>query len=103
MSRFNRLAVVLLAAALAGPVVHLDGKTRKGNAFFAEGAKYEEKKEWDEALASYEKALAEDPSDVSYRIAAEKARVAASGRAAISRPLETMGTAPRINVVDERP
>ena len=78
MSRLNRLAVLLLAAALAGPMVHLDGKTRKGNAFFAEGAKYEEKKEWDNALAAYEKALAEDPSDVSYRIAAEKARVAAS-------------------------
>jgi general secretion pathway protein D len=78
MSRFNRLAAILLAAALAGPTAHLDGKTRKGNAYFAEGAKYEEKKEWDEALASYEKALAEDPSDVSYRIGAEKARVAAS-------------------------
>ena len=78
MSRFNRLAAVLLAATLAGPVAPVEGKTRKGNAYFAEGARYQEKKQWDEAMAAYERALAEDPSDVSYRIAAEKARVAAS-------------------------
>ena len=65
MSRFNRLAAVLLAVTLAGPVAPVEGKTRKGNAYFAEGAKYQEKKQWDEALAAYEKALMEDPSDVS--------------------------------------
>jgi general secretion pathway protein D len=63
---------------LVGQVAPVEGKTRKGNAYFAEGAKYQEKKQWDEALAAYERALMEDPSDVSYRIAAEKARVAAS-------------------------
>jgi general secretion pathway protein D len=78
MSRFNRLAAVLLAATLAGPVAPVEGKTRKGNAYFAEGARYQEKKQWDEAMAAYERALTEDPSDVSYRIAAEKARIAAS-------------------------
>jgi general secretion pathway protein D len=78
MSRFNRLAAVLLAAALAGQIAQVEAKTRKGNAYFAEGAKYQEKKQWDAALEAYEKALAEDPSDVSYRIAAEKARVEAS-------------------------
>jgi general secretion pathway protein D len=78
MSGFNRLAAFLLAAALVGPVAPLQGKTRKGNVYFAEGAKYQEKKQWDAALEAYERALAEDPSDVAYRIAAEKARVAAS-------------------------
>jgi general secretion pathway protein D len=78
MSDFNRLAAVLLVVALAGPVAPLQGKTHKGNAYFAEGAKYQEKKQWDAALESYERALAEDPSDVAYRIAAEKSRVAAS-------------------------
>jgi general secretion pathway protein D len=78
MSGFNRLAAVLLAATLAGQVVPGEGKTRKGNGYFAEGARYQEKKQWDAALQAYERALAEDPSDVSYRIAAEKARAAAS-------------------------
>jgi general secretion pathway protein D len=68
----------MLAVALAGQFAQVAGKTRKGNAYFAEGAKAQEKKQWDAALEAYEKALAEDPSDVSYRIAAEKARIEAS-------------------------
>jgi len=78
MSPFNRLAALILAATLAGPLAPLEGKTHKGNGYFAEGARHQEKKEWDAALESYGRALAEDPSDVAYRIAAEKARVAAS-------------------------
>lgn len=68
----------MLAAALAGQLAQVEGKTRKGNTYYAEGARLQEKKQWDAALEAYEKALAEDPSDVSYRIAAEKARVEAS-------------------------
>ena len=68
----------MLAATLAGPVAYVEGKTHKGNTYFAEGARHQEKKEWDAALESYEKALAEDPSDVAYRIAAERSRIAAS-------------------------
>ncbi|MBV9507197.1 MAG: hypothetical protein JO323_19555 [Acidobacteriia bacterium] len=74
----NRFLAVLMTAALVLPVVPLEARTRKGDKFFAEGARHEEKKEWDAALESYEKALSEDPSDVAYTISAQKARAEAS-------------------------
>jgi general secretion pathway protein D len=78
MLRVNRLVAILVTATLVLPVVPLEARTRKGDRYFAEGARHQEKKEWDEALAAYEKALSEDPSDVAYMLATQKSRAAAS-------------------------
>jgi general secretion pathway protein D len=78
MSDFNRLVAVVLAALLIGPTVPLEAKTRKGDKYLVEGRMFEEKKQWDEALEQYEKALSEDPSDLLYQMATEKARFQAS-------------------------
>jgi general secretion pathway protein D len=81
MPPLNRFIAIVLAAWLAGGLmdpVPLTARTRKGDQYFAEGARHQEKKEWDAALESYQKALAEDPSDVSYQIAADRARVEAA-------------------------
>src|SRR5579883_3409368 len=74
MHLFNRLTAVVLAAALAAPLAPLQGKTRKGDHYLAQGRIHQEKQEWDEALADYQKALAEDPAEMVYRMAVDKAR-----------------------------
>ena len=61
-----------------GPPLPLEAKTRKGDKFLADGRVQEGKKDWDAALNSYEKALSEDPSEVVYQMAAQKARFQAS-------------------------
>ncbi len=81
MADFNRLAAVAALAALAGGVVGpapLRARTGKGDQYFAEGARDAEKKDYDAALAAYQKALAEDPSEITYQIAVDKTRVEAS-------------------------
>src|SRR3954471_1628856 len=74
MSFFNRLTAILLTALLIGPMVPIEAKTRKGDHYLAEGRSHEAKREWDAALDAYEKALSEDPSELMYQMAAEKAR-----------------------------
>ncbi len=74
MRFFNRLTSVWLAAALLAPVAPLEAKTRKGDKYLADGRIAEVKKDWDAALESYEKALSEDPAELTYQMAAEKAR-----------------------------
>jgi len=71
---FNRLTAVWLAAAMLAPLAPLEAKTRKGDKYLAEGRIAEVKKDWDAALASYEKALSEDPAEMTYQMATEKAR-----------------------------
>ena len=78
MSFFNRLIAVVLAVAMAGPVVPLQAKNRKGDRYLAEGRVHQDKKEWDAALEAYERALSEDPGDINYQMAVEKARFQAS-------------------------
>ena len=78
MCFFNRLTAVVLAAALMAPAVPLEARTKKGDKYLALGRASEAKKEWDAALDSYEKALSEDPSDMVYQMAAEKARFQAA-------------------------
>jgi len=78
MPFFNRLTAVVLAAILIAPAGLLEARTKKGDKYLAEGRGSEAKKEWDAALESYEKALSEDPSDMVYQMAAEKARFQAS-------------------------
>ncbi|HLI84784.1 MAG TPA: cohesin domain-containing protein, partial [Bryobacteraceae bacterium] len=81
MSDFNRLAAVAVVFALIGGLIApapLEARTKKGDQYFVEGARDEAKKDYDAALAAYEKALAEDPAEVSYRIAVDKTRPQAS-------------------------
>ncbi len=76
---FNRLIVAVLSAALICPIAPAAShRTRKGAKFFTEGRAYEAKKQWDQALDSYEKALAEDPSDIQFQMGVQKARFQAS-------------------------
>ena len=55
---FNRLTAVLLTVTLLGPMLPLRARTKKGDKFLSQGRLHEQKKEWDEALENYEKALA---------------------------------------------
>src|SRR5215212_4719379 len=78
MSFFNRLTAVILIAIMAGPLAPLQARTKKGDKYFAEARAHEQKKEWDAALASFQQALMEDPSDILYQMAVEKIRFQAS-------------------------
>ncbi len=59
---------------MLAPALPLEAKTRKGDRYLAEGRVHEAKKEWDAALEDYEKALSEDPAELVYQMAVEKAR-----------------------------
>jgi len=75
---FNRLTAVLLSGFLIAPALPLEARTKKGDKFLGLGRTHEEKREWDAALEEYEKALSEDPGEILYQMAAEKARFQAS-------------------------
>jgi general secretion pathway protein D len=72
MYLFNRLTAIVLTSLLLCPTLPLEARTKKGDKFLAEGRIHEQKKEWDEALDNYEKALSEDPADIVYQMAATK-------------------------------
>jgi general secretion pathway protein D len=74
MHFLNRLTAVFLALVLAGATLPLEAKSKKGDKYLAEGRVHEAKKEWDAALESYEKALAEDPAEMVYQMAVDQAR-----------------------------
>ncbi len=74
MSFFNKITAVFVFVAMLAPMAPLEAKTKKGDKFFADGRIAEAKKDWDVALEDYEKALAEDPEEVLYQMAADKAR-----------------------------
>ena len=76
MSFFNRLTAVVLAALLIAPLA--PAKTKKGDRYLGQGRAAEAKKDWDVALDNYEKALSEDPAEVVYQMAAQKARFQAA-------------------------
>src|ERR1017187_3014489 len=78
MPFFNRLTAVVLAAIMIAPAGLLQATTKKGDKYLAEGRVSENKKQWDAALESYEKALSEDPAEMVYQMAAEKARFQAA-------------------------
>jgi general secretion pathway protein D len=78
MFAFNRLIAVLLTAALLGTVAPVEARTRKGDKLLAQGRLHEEKKEWDAAMEAYDKALAEEPGEIVYQMASQKARFQAS-------------------------
>ena len=72
MYLFNRLTAIVLTSMLLCPTLPLQARTKKGDKFLAEGRIHEQKKEWDEALDNYEKALSEDQADIVYQMAATK-------------------------------
>jgi general secretion pathway protein D len=78
MPFFNRLVAVLGIAALLGPMLPLEARTRKGDRYLAEGRKHEDKREWDAAVQCYEQALSTDPSEMVYQMATTKGRFQAS-------------------------
>lgn len=79
MDRHNRFVKMALAAAMVLAFAAIgDAHTRKGDKFLADGEKAEAKKDWDAALDAYEKALAEDPSEVAYDIAVKRVRFQAA-------------------------
>ena len=70
----NRLNAGLVAVAVLAPSLPIAAKTRKGDNYLGQGRVHEAKKEWDAALDSYERALSEDPAELVYQMATEKAR-----------------------------
>ena len=64
MHFFNRFTAISIIAAMLGPTLPLQARTKKGDRLLAEGRAHELKKEWDAALESYQKALSEDPADL---------------------------------------
>src|ERR1035441_1930198 len=78
---------IYIALALA-----LNAKTPPGDKFLAEGKLKEAHKDWQGAYDLYAKALAEDPSEVLYVIAAGRSRVqAAYQRILVGRTLRASG------------
>ncbi len=65
------LILTLFAAPLSPP---LEARSRKGDKFYSEGRKAEDKKDYDEALKLYEQALSEDPADTGYQLAVDRVR-----------------------------
>lgn len=77
---FNRhltvgVALVLLGVLGAGV---LEARTRKGEKLLRQGQLAESKQDYDTALELYEQAVAEDPQDAGYKMAAYRARFQAS-------------------------
>lgn len=87
MPFFNSLIRLALAAALVMPMAPLQARTRKADKYLAEGRVHEDKKEWDAALESYVKALSEDPGELVYQMASQKAHFQA-GQAHVDRGLK---------------
>jgi len=79
MDRLDRYFKMALATALVVAFASVgDAHTRKGDKFLADGAVAESHKDWDAALDAYEKAVAEDPTDVAYQIAIKRVRFQAA-------------------------
>lgn len=79
MLLFKRLATIttlVVAILLLAP--ELEARTRKGEKLLKQGEIAEAKKDFDTALELYEQAVAEDPQDAAYKMAAYRARFQAS-------------------------
>ncbi len=75
---FKQLCSVWLIVAMVGQGLPLDAKNRKGDKLLNEGRKIEAGRDFEKALELYEQALKEDAGDVSYQIAARRARFESS-------------------------
>lgn len=72
LSQLQRtLALVLVVALTVGPS---DARTRKGDKFFKKGQEAEERKQYEEALEYYDRALSEDAKDPGYQLANRRIR-----------------------------
>ena len=75
MRESKRLAAILATVGLLGwATVALDARTKKGDQLYAQGHLAEERKDYDEALKSYEGALAQDPAEILYQMASRRVR-----------------------------
>ena len=66
--------------ALVVTLVPLMARTRKGDRLVSEGRAAEVRKQYDQALDFYERALSEDPADSSYQLVMRRARFQAAQR-----------------------
>src|SRR3984885_15508434 len=73
-----RAIVPLCVALLFLPVDGLQAKNRKGDQFYKLGVKAEAQKDYDKALDYFQKALAADPQEVIYELAARRVRFESS-------------------------
>src|SRR5579872_1730061 len=64
---FSLLLVVLLVSGL-------EARTRKGDKLLKDGRAAEARNDWDRALALYEQAVDQDPSDIGYLVPMRRAR-----------------------------
>src|ERR1035438_7473180 len=69
----NNSICVTAACLLLGGTAPLAAHTVQGDRYLAEGRAAAARKQWDAALASYRLALAQDPAEMLYQMAAEKA------------------------------
>jgi general secretion pathway protein D len=76
MNSFNRLRAVasLCAALLLLSGDGLEARTRKGDKLLKLGAEAEARKEYDKALEYFQEALATDPTETTYELAARRVR-----------------------------
>jgi hypothetical protein len=64
---------VTVASILLVATVPVAARTVQGDRYLAEGRASAARKQWDAALASYRLALSQDPAEMIYQMAAEKA------------------------------
>jgi len=75
MPGMKRLALVLAAfGLLAAGALTVEARTKKGDQLYNQGQQAEQQRDFAKALEAYEKALAEDPGDISYQMAARRVR-----------------------------
>src|SRR5437588_301357 len=77
MSLFYRLRAIalLLTVLMLNPGPEVFAKTRKGDKLYKQGQAAEGRKQYEEALDRYDKALSEDPSDPAYNLSSRRMRV----------------------------
>lgn len=78
VSIFKQLCSIWLVVTLVVPTMPLEAKTRKGDKLLNAGRKVEAQGNYEKALELYEQALKDDLGDVSYQLAARRARFEAS-------------------------
>lgn len=76
--RIKRLAALVALFAALAPALAAGNK--KGDKLLEEGRGHEARREYDKALDAYEKAIALDPKETAYQLAARRVRFAAAQR-----------------------
>src|ERR1035438_2879732 len=85
---------VTAACLLLGATAPLAARTVQGDRYLAAGRASAARKQWDAALASYRLALAQDPAEMLYQMAAEKAAFqAADAHISLGRQARAQGRA----------